>query len=85
MNPPLSHIMQHIQTFIDYFQSWRAFVGSRGASVYDGHTNPQDCRGVVVVVVGVGVGGPLKLTIIGHHVRPVKIFTHLKTHLQVQI
>ena len=60
-------------------------MGSRGASVYDGDTNPQDCRWVVVVVVVVVVVGPLKLTIIGHHVRPVKIFTHLKTHLQVQI
>ena len=35
---------------------------------------------VVVVVVS-----PLKLTIIGHHVRSVKLFTHFKTHLQVQI
>ena len=77
--------MQHIQTFIDYLQSKRACVGRRGVSVCDGDTNPQDCRWVVVVVLGVGVVGPLKLTIIGHHVHPVKIFTHLKTHLQVQI
>ena len=64
-------------------------MGSRGASVCDGDTNPQNCRWVVVVVVVVVVVlvvvGPLKLTIMGHHVRPVKIFTHLKTHLQVQI
>ena len=51
-------------------------------SVCDGDTNPQNCRWVVVVVVVVVVVGPLKLTIMGHHVRPVKLFAHFKTQVQ---